>query len=226
MWIVTIIVIVILLLIAVILFSKIKVDVWVRKKGKDDEVVFKIRMLYGLIRLHYELPMLKIENLEKGIKVEVDKSKNIGQEKEAHNETQVNKRKVDHWLNVFHQILEATESLKAWLEKTLSRLSISKLEWSTHFCAGDAAYTAVASGMVWSTKAFIVGWLSHHVQLKKSPRLFVVPTFDDHPHFTSEMSCIVQISCGYAIYAGLVLIVRVLKVKGGVKRWKSILSKA
>jgi hypothetical protein len=224
-WIVTIIVIVFLLLTAIFLLSKIKINIWIRKREKDENIVFKIRMLFGLIRLHYDMPMMKVENLEEGIVLEVDRHNNLGQEKKNHNEKQVNKRIIDHWLNIFQQVLDATDSFKVWLKRTLSRLSITNLEWSTNFCVGDAAYTAVATGMLWSTKTFIIGWLSHQVQLVDSPRLFVVPVYDDHPHFSSEMSCIVQISCGYAIYAGLVLIVRVLKVKGGVKRWKTILSK-
>jgi hypothetical protein len=224
-WIVTIIVIVFLLLTAAILFSKIKINIWIKKIGRDEDVVVKIRMLYGLIRLHYDLPMMKVGSLEDGIVLEVDKRNNIGQEEKSHNETQVNKRRIDHWINIFHQVLNATESFKTWSKRTMSRLSITNMEWSTNFSVGDAAYTAVASGMLWSTKTFIIGWLSHEVQLMDPPRVFVVPVFDDHPYFSSELSCIVQISCGYAIYAGLVLIVRVLKVKGGVEKWKTILSK-
>ncbi|AOZ91411.1 DUF2953 domain-containing protein [Paenibacillus crassostreae] len=221
-----IIVIVLLLLIVAILLSKIKVNLWVRKNGKDDEIVVRIRMIFGLVRLHYELPMMKFKEKDKGIFVEVDKTNNVGHNKEKHNETLVDKQKIDNWLDQFLRVLEATHSFNLWLKRTLSRLTVTKLEWSTNFCAGDAAYTAVSTGMVWSTKTFIVGWLSHYVKMKDHPRLFVVPEYDDYPHFSSEMSCIVKFSCGYAIYAGLVLIVRVLKVKGGVKRWKTILSKA
>ncbi|MNP21501.1 hypothetical protein D3C76_1141210 [compost metagenome] len=170
--------------------------------------------------------MMKLMNMEKGIKLEVDMRNNVGIEHMEHRETNVNKSKIDRWTDTFIQVLEATEDFIEWLKRTLSRITISKLEWSTNLCAGDAAYTAVLTGMLWSTKTFIVGWLSHHVRMKDCPRLFIVPDFDDSPHFTSEMSCILQISCGHAIYAGFVLFVRVLKVKGGVKKWKHILFKA
>lgn len=200
-------------------------DIWVSKQGKNDEVVFNIKMLYGLIRFHYELPMMKFENMKKGIIIKVEKRKNVGSRKAEDTETHVNKRKIDIWMREIQEILEATESFKIWLKRTLSRLSIVKFTWSTTFCVGDAASTGVVTGLIWSTKTFIVGWLSYQVQMKNYPQLLVIPVFDDRPQFSTEMSCTAHISCGYAIYAGMVLMVRVLKIKGGLKSWKKIMSK-
>ncbi|AJS57995.1 hypothetical protein UB51_05220 [Paenibacillus sp. IHBB 10380] len=224
-WILGIIVIVLLLLIMAVLLSVIRFELWIKKHGKDDEVVLNIRMLYGLIRLHYELPILKFENLKKGILIKVEKKKNIRKKENMTKETRVDKRKVDYWHEQFVKLLEATDSFLTWMKKTLSHVSIMKLDWSTNISAGDAAYTAIATGMVWSTKGSMIGWLSYHVRMRNPPNLFVVPVFDDKPQFSTEVSCIAQISCGYAIYAGLVLMVRILKVKGGIKKWKSILFK-
>ncbi|MGF7050366.1 hypothetical protein J2T13_004904 [Paenibacillus sp. DS2015] len=224
MWIFGIIVIVLLLIMAVCL-SVIRFELWIKKHGKDDEVVLNIRMLYGLIRLHYELPIMKFENMKKGILIKVEKKNNIKESKDETKKTRVDKRKIDYWQTQFIKILEATDSFLIWMKKTLSHVSILKLDWSTNISAGDAAYTAIATGMVWSIKGSLVGWLSYHMGMRTAPRLFVVPVFDDKPQFSTELSCIAQISCGYAMYAGLILMVRVFKVKGGIKKWKSILFK-
>jgi hypothetical protein len=208
-----------------VLLSVIRFELWIKKHGKDDEVVLNIRMLYGLIRLHYELPILKLENLKKGILIKVEKKNNIQKKEKGTTKARVDKRKIDYWHREFIKLLEATDSLLTWLKKTLSHISILKLDWSTNISAGDAAYTAIATGMIWSIKGSMTGWLSYHVGMRTPPKLFVVPVFDDKPQFSTEISCIAQISCGYAIYAGLVLMVRVLKVKGGIKKWKSILFK-
>lgn len=223
MWIFLIIVFVLVLLVAAVLLSKIHMDVWMSKQGKNDQVVFNIKMLYGLIRFNYELPMMKFENMKKGLVIKVEKRKSVGSTRAEDSETHVNKRKIDFWLREFHEILEATESFKIWMKRTLSRLSIVNLTWSTNFSVGDAASTAIVTGLIWSTKTFIVGWLSYQVRMKSYPQLFVVPVFDDRPQFYTEMSCTAYISCGYALYAGLVLMGRVLKVKGGMKRWKKIM---
>ncbi len=202
-------------------------DIRLSKQGNNDEVVFNITMLYGLIRYHYDLPILKFENMKKGLIVKVEKKKNVGMgtSRTEDSEAQVNKRKIDFWMREVHEILAATESFKIWMKRTLSRLSIVKLTWSTHFSVGDAASTAIATGIVWSAKTFIIGWLSYQVRMKNHPQLVVVPVFEDRPQFSTEIYCTAYMSCGYALYAGLVLMVRVLKIKGGVKRWKSILFK-
>jgi len=226
-WILIIIVFVLVLLVITVLLSKINMDIRLSKYGKNDEVVFNITMLYGLIRYHYDLPMLKFENMEKGLTVKVKKRKNVGMgaSRKEDSETQVNRRKIDFWMREVQEILEATESFKIWMKRTLSRLSIVKLTWSTQFSIGDAASTAIATGLVWSVKTFIIGWLSYQVRMRNHPQLVVVPVFEDHPQFSTEISCTAHITLGYALYAGLVLIVRVLKIKGGVKRWKALLFK-
>ncbi|MEC0089812.1 DUF2953 domain-containing protein [Paenibacillus macquariensis] len=228
MWILIIIVFVLVLLVITVLLSKINMDIRLSKYGKNDEVVFNITMLYGLIRYHYDLPMLKFENMKKGLTVKVNKRKNVGMgasTSKEDSETQVNRRKIDLWMREVHEILEATESFKIWMKRTLSRLSIVKLTWSTQFSIGDAASTAIATGVVWSVKTFIIGWLSYQVRMKNHPQLVVVPVFEDNPQFSTDISCTAHITLGYALYAGSVLIFRVLKIKGGVKRWKALLFK-
>ncbi|MNJ79033.1 hypothetical protein D3C77_769310 [compost metagenome] len=64
--------------------------------------------------------------------------------------------------------------------------------------------------------------MSCYISLKQRPKLFVVPVFGKPPLFATEIECNGEIRCGYAMYAGFVLIVRVLKVKGGLKKWLSI----
>ncbi|MNP50215.1 hypothetical protein D3C76_1444640 [compost metagenome] len=104
-------------------------------------------------------------------------------------------------------------------------MTFRELEWSTNVGLDDAVHTATLTGALWGVKATLVGWLTGYIRLTKRPKLFVVPEFGGKPLFSTEIRCIAEIRCGYAIYAGLVLIVRVLKVKGGVKKWWTILFK-
>ncbi|MMZ63313.1 hypothetical protein D1872_255590 [compost metagenome] len=112
------------------------------------------------------------------------------------------------------------------MRNTLKRVTIRSLDWSTHIALSDAAHTATLTGVLWGVKSVLVGFLSYHITLLQRPELVVVPVFGSRPLFTTELRCIAQIRCGYAIYAGLVLIVRVLQVKGGIRKWLNILFKA
>jgi hypothetical protein len=159
------------------------------------------------------------------VQIEKNQPENVLQKESTSVDHEVNKDKVEQWMDQFERLLQATSGLRVWLQSTLRRVSFRKLEWSTNIALEDAAHTATLTGALWGVKATIVGWLTRYISLKQRPKLFVVPVFGSKPLFSTELRCIAQIRCGYAIYAGLVLIVRVLKVKGGVKKWLTILLK-
>lgn len=91
-----------------------------------------------------------------------------------------------------------------------------------NFSLGDAAGTATAAGALWGLKWTVIGWTSQWVKLMRSPRLFVVPVFEDNVKFSTEVDCKGRISAGYAMYAGFRLLVRAMQADEGIKQWKEI----
>ncbi|MGG6309635.1 DUF2953 domain-containing protein [Paenibacillus macerans] len=217
--------ILLLLIAALILLSTITINLTMRKKNRDDTILLDITLLYGFVNIHYQVPSILLKNLRDGLQIERDRPENVLQKDSSSTNEEVNKDKVDKWMDEFQRLLEATKGFRTWLKATLRRVSFRKLEWSTNIALSDAAHTATLTGVLWGVKATLVGWLTCYISLKQRPKLFVVPVFGSAPLFSTEIRCIAKIRCGYAIYAGLVLIVRVLKVKGGVKKWLTILFK-
>ncbi|MNZ71972.1 hypothetical protein D3C78_903390 [compost metagenome] len=220
--------ILLLLLIVVVLLltSVITVSLRITKKNWDDSVIVDVKMLYGLIIFHYEVPAIVLKNLQEGVWIEKSHNDNILKGHTSNEEQVINQEKVHEWTNEFREVLAATKGLKKWMRNTLKRMTIRSLDWSTNIALSDAAHTATLTGALWGVKSVIVGFLSYHINLLQRPKIFVVPIFGSRPLFTTEFCCIAQIRSGYAIYAGLVLIVRVLKVKGGIRKWLNILFKA
>lgn len=219
--------ILVLLLLAVvlILMSNISIDLMARKKNWDEIVLLDIKFVYGLIRIHYEVPSIVLRSVKQGFQVEDNVVTNFFKGHTSSNEQDVNKEKMEIWVTKFHRVLQAVFEFKKWLRQLLKKLSFHRLDWSTNIALSDAAHTATLTGILWAIKSTLVGGLSNHVSLRQRPKLFVVPIFDSPPLFSTEIHCIAKIRCGYAIYAGLILIVRVLKVKGGVRKWLNILFK-
>lgn len=224
-WLGGLLILLLIVIVVVILCSKITFYLTVKKKNQDDTIHLKVSLLFGMINLDYQIPVIMLKNLQEGIRIEQDYMDNlpIGQSKSS--EQGINKEKVERWWDEFKQLVKATKGLKRWLVTTLRRVRVTRLDWSTNVALPDAAHTATLTGALWGVKSTLVGWLSYHLSLRQRPKLFVVPVFGSPPFFSTELLCIAEIRCGYAIYAGLVLIVRVLKVKGGVKKWLNILSK-
>lgn len=209
-----------------ICFSNITCDVTLQKHNHDEDIVAHLSFLYGLVSFNYTVPSIRFRKWKDGLKLEKIKSNqffNASQENEA--ETKIDKEKVEGWIDQLQNMLLATFGFKKWLNQSLSKITVKDLEWSTHLALSDAAHTATLTGLVWAIKSSLIGFLSYHLILRKNPELNVVPVFGNVPVFFTKFHCIAKIRFGYAIYAVLVLMFRVLKVKGGMKKWLNILFK-
>lgn len=228
MWIwlgVILILLLVFIAVVIILLSPIKFHLVVRKVNQNETVQLEVTLLYGLARLRYEIPYVIFKNMKDGFKVEQQSASNLLQGRTASSEQDINKDKVRFWTDQFYDLLQATKGLKKWMANTLKHISFNRLDWSTNVALSDAAYTATLSGALWGLKTTLIGWLSCYIRLKQRPRLFVVPVFGKPPLFATEMEIIGEIRCSRALYAGFVLMVRILKIKGGIKKWLSIATK-
>lgn len=215
----------ILLLFLLVLASSIHFHVRVCRLGKDDRIEFDMKAVFGLVKLHYEVPALVFENLERGIKINIEKSGIAPVKRDEDKEEHVDKEAVTDWLKNVRIALKATKGLNKWFRDTMSHVQITRLDWSTDFSLGDAAATATAAGALWGLKWTLIGALSRLVTLVKSPRMFVAPVFRDEPSFAMEAVCSGKLSAGYALYSGLLLLRRAAKIEGGLGRWKKLLKR-
>ncbi|WP_410514760.1 DUF2953 domain-containing protein [Paenibacillus sp. BR2-3] len=216
-----------LLILAIVLLLSSSIDFHLRlwKRGKDDHVEINISFLFGVVKLHYELPAIVFQGFRRGVRVKLEESgvAPVMEKKQNDDEKYIDKETVEKWFDKFKKALKATEGLKKWGIDTMSHVKITKLDWSTDFSLGDAAGTATAAGALWGLKWSMVGWFSQWVKLKKSPRLFVVPVFEDDLAFTTEMACAGSISIIHAIYSGLRLFIRAVKADRELILWKEII---
>lgn len=212
------------LLIATACSSQVIINGHVKRIGSNDDAEVLIRALFGLLKFKYEIPFASIEGLSIKMQEEVS-TKNAGIDSwKAYND-EINPEKVVTLLDKMKQVLTLTKDLTGWLKKTMTKVELTRWSWTTSIGTGDAMWTAMATGVVWSVQSSVLGVLSQFVQLKTEPVMEVQPIFN-RSAFATEWSCIAQIRFGYAILAGLQLLLRVKKTKGGVKAWQNILSKA
>ncbi|MEK3983952.1 hypothetical protein CA600_10335 [Paenibacillus sp. VTT E-133280] len=216
-----------LLVVAMILLLSSSIDFRIRcyKHDKNDLLELDVKTLFGLIKLHYELPRLVFKGLEQGV---IGKFKETGTATtgvDTVKEEHFDKERVEHWRENIQLAVRSTRGLKKWFKETVSHVKISKLDWSTDFSLGDAADTAIASGAAWGLKWSIVGFISQRVKLKHNPRVFVKPVFQDEPSFSMELVCEGKMSVSYTLYALLRLLLRVLRVSGGIGKWRKLLKR-
>lgn len=213
-----------MLIIIVILASPIVVNGKVRWVGEDEDAELNIRALFGLIRYQYKIPYVRFTGKSLKLEEEVNQS-DVGINTWKQFNDEIDAEKVTSFIDKFKHILYITRDLKGWIRGTLSKVNITEWKWSTAVGTGDAMWTAMATGSLWSVKTSIIGVISQMVHVKAQPMMEVSPNFQKAA-FATEWSCIAQIRFGYAILAGLQLLVRMKKWKGGVKAWQNTLFKA
>ncbi|MBU5352454.1 DUF2953 domain-containing protein [Paenibacillus barcinonensis] len=206
------------LLIAAVLISNVYVHVVFRKHKSDDYANINIRLLYGIVRMNYEIPSIVFRNMKEGFLLKTEQSMNHSRG-EVLGSQQVNKRKVKNWAKDVKVMLRATEALKLWVKQTLQHVYITNLFWSTAVGVGDAAYTAMLSGWLWSVKSMIVGFLTYQMRFRTVPDLEVLPVWSEEMEFRTELDFKLRMRVASLLSAGLRLMTRVLQVEGGWRMW-------
>lgn len=213
-----------LLILIVILNSQVVIKGHLRRAGDNDDAELNIKALFGIIRYRIKVPIMQFTGTSVQLKEQVSTTSAVFNSWKQFSKD-IDAEKVLNTIDKLKYILQITRNLTGWVRLTLTKVRLVEWNWSTSVGAGDAMWTAMATGLVWSVKTSIIGVLSQMVKLKAEPNMNVQPIYQQSA-FTTEWSCIAQIRFGYAILAGLQLLFRMKKMKGGVKAWQNILFKA
>lgn len=111
-----------------------------------------------------------------------------------------NKRKYLKLKHIYHEVVENISFFRQTLRWFLSRVTCEKLVWQTRIGTGDAAEAGVLTGVVWTVKSSLVGWISQYVNWRRPPELYVDPQFQA-PVLETHIHSIIHFKIGHAIIA-------------------------
>lgn len=192
----------------------------------DDNINLVIKGFYGFFRYRYNIPYVQYEGIWNGIVVKLQsKSENVTAVTKVQQKEKLTPRRIERFFKKFKRIVEHIVDLNEWLRRTIAHIKCTQFRWYTTVGVGDAPETAILTGLIWGVKSTLCGFAFRLINLQTQPKLAVHPRYNS-TQFSTEISCIGKIRLGYAILAGLLLGVRMMKVKGGVSTWQNILFKA
>lgn len=185
------------------------------RSGQDVLLEIKIQALYGMIRYTFKSILLTgsnsiLDRTKPSSTLQTEKTRPSWQQKQQRN----NKGK-GRFLSKIHM-----KRSYSTLKKILTHVKCTHFEWRTRVGLHDASKTAVLVGLLWSLKSSLVGLICNLIRMKSSPNLAVIPLYNQNVFFT-EGKCIVKIRFGYAMFAGILLLIRSVNVKGGIRTWMS-----
>lgn len=216
-----------LFIFSIVIASPVVISGHFAKSGNNDDAEIAIKALFGLYRYRLKVPVIKYLGASIELKEQVSKS-NTGINTWKQFNEDVNADDIARALNRFKDILEMTRNLTGWARQTLTKVKLMEWKWNTSVGTGDAMWTAMTTGFVWSVKTGVIGVLSQMVKLKTEPQMAVSPNYQ-RSHFSTEWSCIASIRLGSAMLAGWKLFFRMRKGRrkegGGGWTWQKHLFK-
>ena len=201
------------MLIFIVCFSFIYLQVHIAKQPGMNAAFLEVKALFGVLRYRSEIPLKRLPSGKSETKSSKEKS----------GKAKIHKKMIGKYAKRTNGLL-VFKTIVSWLKRTLSRVHCVKLTWDSHIGLGDAADTAFVTGLMWGMKSTCLGYLFNFMDMATKPIFSVHPEFNQ-TKFTTEIDCIVKIRVGYAIFAAIVLIAKLLRIKGGSKRWQNIPSR-
>jgi len=212
-------------LLFVIASSSIQCRFTVLRNHNDDEVIIDLHTLYGLVKQRIAIPVIKFLNLQDGLNLKSEVVNKQNDHLETGMKERITGEKIKRAFENVRILLANCFHFHSWMLKTLSHVRCTRFYWKTNIGVGDAAETAMTVGMVWGLKSSLLGFLFRFIRLETKPVLNVVPQYNALA-FSSEVQVLLKIRVWHVITAIIQLLIRILKVKGGLKSWRRVLFKA
>ncbi|UUZ79502.1 DUF2953 domain-containing protein [Paenibacillus sp. P26] len=206
----------------IVLTSHMKVLFGFTRLEGNDDMTLDLHGLYGSLKFRYTIPILKFKTWLKGIEL---KSEKVNKNEADLLQDQKQNITVDKIRQAFENakpLIAHCFGFNSWLEGTLSKIRCTSVVWKTSIGIGDAPETAFVVGLLWSLKSSSLSYVFRRIRLDTQPRLQVMPAFNEL-QFTTEVQCRFEIRVGYALLAGIRLLLRIMKVKDGLRVWQKVL---
>ncbi|MBP1962018.1 DUF2953 domain-containing protein [Paenibacillus aceris] len=224
MW-VGLVLLVVILAIILVLVSFIRGEFYFSRVKDNDTLSVEMRALFGLIRYRYVIPIIQFRGFTKGILIKSEIVNKTYAKLKDESKDHITKDKVIQFYKEAKEALVHTLNLYDWTKQTLAKVECTELKWITRVGVGDAPETAITTGAIWGIKSSLLGFTMRYVQVKATPRVDVIPQFNAK-HFSTEVRIAGRIRVWYVLFAGVRLMVRASKVKGGIRTWIQIALKA
>lgn len=200
-------------------FSPIVLTTQMKKINLDDDLEIHIKALYGIVRLKWRMSVLEWTNRGLKVRTEKDNMEGHGEEQE-----EMDAARVFSMTNRLKMIVTQAEGAARLITKVLRKVKIEEWRWVTEVGTGDAMWTAMCTGMLWSVKTTAIGVASQLMQLMTSPVVDVKPAYNQ-TCLVSEWRLAARMRLGQAGIAGLRLVNGMRKLKAGSAGLQRVLPK-
>lgn len=203
--------------IAALLASRVRIKLFFSRVGNDDHLLVEFRALYGIVRYKYDVPLIRFHGLIHlfDVKTErVDRKKNVLMDEK---DSDISIENIQDFYRQAKLFTKRIEDFSGWMKWTFAKVRCTQLQWATYVGIGDAAETAIATGIIWGLKTSLLGFIFRYLKLDARPELLVQPQYN-RKQFSVKLRCMVHIRFGLVLLAGMLLAVRFLRANRDYKK--------
>lgn len=198
--------------------SRIRIRVRYSRSGKLDELVVIARALYGVF--HYRAVVPAILMRSRNLVIERKTTMEIaGMQRTGEADVPVGLEKMRRTWAAYRGILHATRHFRSWMRQTLKKVECTRFRLDMRIGTGDAASTAIASGILWILYGCVIGVAGNTVTLKTNPYGAVEPVYQG-AEFSLVWEADFQLRLWDAVWSMLKLGARTAKIGQAIRSWR------
>ena len=210
------------------LLTHVKIIIEYKKSEQNDHIHLELKFLFDLLALKFDIPVLKMTSFLEGAQVKMQASpagpaENDAEPAQSRGGLFLTPRKVKKGLELINRIKLRAHDVQEVAKFTLSKLKCEKFEWHTRVGVGDAASTAMVTGLFWGVKTTLFGAFAHYIALRTTPRINVVPAYYS-TEVDTRFLCIFRYRIGNSIIAVVRILFKLIKGREGI--WQNTLFRA
>ncbi|MCD9021253.1 DUF2953 domain-containing protein [Cohnella silvisoli] len=209
-------------LIVIMLFSHIRIRVRYSRSGQLDQLVVVIQALNGLFHYQVILPSILI----RGWSVVYHEKRTggiAGDVNHKQNSRWIGKRTILRYIRAYRTVLKSTRQFKRWARRTLKKVECTRWRLDFRVGTGDAASTAVVTGLLWAVSGCASGVAGQYITLKTSPQSEIAPNYSA-TEFTVVWEADFRIRLGTAMGSFIKLGTKTIHIALAMGAWRNMLS--
>ena len=173
------------------------------KRNGDDNFLYEVKLLWGLVHFKYNIPGMKITEESK-----VDDRKSV-----------LTLWELFALVESFHRCALKTKNYYQWLREMLCKVEINQLHWKTIMGVGDAVGTAFICAAFHTLKSILFTLIFIHLKLdKQKTEIDLIPLFN-FMYFETLLEIRLRLSAWNSLIIGAKFAYLLLRSPGSILLW-------
>lgn len=201
--------------------SRIRIRVRYSRSGRLDQLVVFVQALYGLFHYQIVLPSIMIRGLN--VIYGEKKSVEIGTLREEKKKQIFGVGTFKRYWRSYRTMRVSTRKFTRWLRSTMKKVECTRWRLDFRVGTGDAAQTAVLTGLLWAVAGCASGAAGQFLKLSTMPQNRIEPNYSE-PEFSAVWEADFQIRAFVVFWSMVKLGTRTVNLAKAFRAWRATLA--